>query len=74
MQLHRRYPELLLNDPRAYSIPLAEILGDPCNWPASLVYLYVILRTKLSAVLLNRRGDLDTWERDDSSRQPDRAR
>ena len=67
-QLHRRYPELLDNDPRGYSLPLAAILRSPRRWPASLVYLYVIVRTKLSAVWMNYRGDLGTWERDDSSR------
>lgn len=68
LQLHRRFPELLKNDPRGYSSPLAQILRDPRNWPASLVYLYVILRTKLAAAWLNYRGDLGTWERDDTSR------
>ena len=69
LQLHRRYPELLRNDPRSYSLPLAEILADPRNWLPSAVYLYVILWTKLLAVWMNARGDLDTWERDDSSRR-----
>jgi hypothetical protein len=73
LQLHRRYPELLRNDPRTYSLSLTEILRDARNWPASLVYLYVILRTKLAAVLLNYRGDLDGWERDDSSRRVERG-
>jgi hypothetical protein len=68
LQLHRRFPELRVNDPRGYSAPLAGILRNPRNWAASLVYLYVILRTKLAAAWLNYRGDLGTWERDDTSR------
>jgi glycosyltransferase involved in cell wall biosynthesis len=68
LQLHRKYPELLRNDPRSYSLPLVEILRNPLRWPASLVYLYVILRTKLAAFWMNYRGDLATWERDDTSR------
>ncbi len=68
LQLHRRYPELQRNDPRGYSNPLADILGDPRRWPASAVYLYVILRTKLAAIWMNYRGDLATWERDETSR------
>jgi glycosyltransferase involved in cell wall biosynthesis len=68
LQLHRRYPELLRNDPRGYSNPLADILRSPRRWPASLVYLYVILKTKLAAAWMNYRGDLGTWERDDTSR------
>ncbi|MBW2420441.1 MAG: glycosyltransferase [Deltaproteobacteria bacterium] len=68
LQLHRLYPELLRNDPRDYSLPLVEILRNPLRWPASLVYLYVILRTKLAALWMNYRGDLATWERDDTSR------
>ncbi len=71
LQLHRLYPELLRNDPRGYSIALSDILRDPRDWPSSLVYLYVILRTKLAAVWMNYRGDLGTWERDDTSRTAD---
>ena len=71
VQLHRRFPELLGNDPRSYPLPLAEILRNPLRWPASLVYLYVILRTKLAAFWMNYRGDLATWERDDTSRSID---
>lgn len=67
-QLHLGFPELLRNDPRGYSMPLASILKDPRRWPASLVYLYVILRTKLTALWMNYRGDLGGWERDESSR------
>jgi glycosyltransferase involved in cell wall biosynthesis len=70
-QLHRRYPELLGNDPRSYSLPLAEILRNPRRWAASLVYVYVIARTKLAAAWMNYRDDLGEWERDESSRRAD---
>jgi glycosyltransferase involved in cell wall biosynthesis len=69
LQLHRRYPELMRNDPRSYSNPLVDVLRDPIRWPASLVYLYVILKTKFVAAWMNYRGDLKTWERDDTSRE-----
>jgi glycosyltransferase involved in cell wall biosynthesis len=68
LQLHLRYPELMRNDPRSYSNPLVDVLRDPIRWPASLVYLYVILKTKFVAAWMNYRGDLKTWERDDTSR------
>jgi glycosyltransferase involved in cell wall biosynthesis len=68
VQLYQNFPELFDNDPRDYSLPLLEILADPRLWPASFVYLCVILWTKARAYWMNYTGNLENWERDESSR------
>ncbi len=68
VQLERAYPELASNDVRDYSSALLDIFRDPRQWANCLVYLYVILNTKLRAYWLNYSHDLDEWERDETSR------
>ena len=68
VQLHRLYPGLRVNDPRHYAGKLGAILAKPTMWPRAAVYLYVIALTKLRAYWLNYLGELDDWERDDTSR------
>lgn len=68
IQLARRHPELLRNDPRSYAPALGNLLRDPRMWLPCLVYAAVIGVTKAQGYRLNYVGDLDHWERDDSSR------
>jgi hypothetical protein len=69
LQLRRTHPELLHNDGRSYRASAAELLRNPLDWPSCSIYLWVLAITKFRAWLLNRRGDLADWERDESSRK-----
>jgi hypothetical protein len=68
IQLRRAFPQLLVNDPRDYSRPLGALLKQPGTWPKALVYGFVILVTKARGYWMNWTGDLDRWERDETSR------
>lgn len=70
IQLHRAFPELARNERRDYAAALRAILAQPRLWPAALVYAAVLALTKGWGSWLNRRGELSTWERDDTSRDP----
>lgn len=68
IELDRRFPRLAHNDPRSYSPALGRILTMPRLWLPSLIYLYVIVRTRWAGHRMNRSGDLGGWERDETSR------
>jgi len=68
IQLTRMFPELAGNERRDYRGSLRNVLTHPRLWPAALVYLGVLTVTKTWGHVLNRRGALATWERDDTSR------
>ena len=72
VQLQRAFPKLARNDVRDYRSALADILREPRQWANCLVYLYVILVTKLRAYWLNHVRDLGEWERDETSRSTPR--
>ena len=74
IQLHRVFPELVRNERRDYAAALREILAQPRFWPAALVYGAVLALTRGWGSWLNRRGELATWERDDTSRDPAQIR
>jgi glycosyltransferase involved in cell wall biosynthesis len=50
--------------------PWAAVGLDPRLWPAAVAYLSIWLEARLGAARKLRRGALDVWERDESTRVP----
>jgi glycosyltransferase involved in cell wall biosynthesis len=68
-ELKRKFPELWRHEKRDFGSTFREILRHPSVWPAFPVYLFVISMARWRAYRRLRAGDLDTWERDASSRE-----
>ena len=73
IQLSRRFPDLRRNERRDYGGALGAILRQPALWSAAAVYAGVLFVTKLQGYWMNWAGDLSTWERDETSREPSRV-
>jgi glycosyltransferase involved in cell wall biosynthesis len=67
-QLGRKYPELRKNEGQRYRKAIGSILGTPRLWLPMLVYCYVALVIRVKSYWILRFGDVNRWERDDSSR------
>jgi len=73
-ELRRKFPQLWKHEKRDFGSTFREILRHPSVWPALPVYLFVTSMARWKASRRLRAGDLDTWERDASSREGSETR
>jgi hypothetical protein len=73
-ELAERFPEIVARERRtkAYGNAMHGIVVRPWLWPAAAVYAAVVLRTRRRARLQLGAANTYVWERDQSSRRPDR--
>jgi hypothetical protein len=69
-ELRQQYPHLWRNEEVDHRGPLLRLAVNPFWWPPLAVYLYVKVATRMRVRQRFRRGEIDKWERDESSRQP----
>lgn len=69
MQLAKRFPELIENEEKNYSGALKSLLYKPYTWHKLLVYLYVVVVSKIMAKRKISTMNDYIWEKDESSRR-----
>jgi glycosyltransferase involved in cell wall biosynthesis len=73
-ELRQRFPDLVADEraTKSYRSAIKEIVVRPWLWPAAIVYAVVLLRSRQRAKRQLTSIDDYVWERDQSSRKPDR--
>jgi len=76
LQLRQRYPELASREAKTknYRHALREVAGRPSLYLSALPYVYVAIASWLRAQRQMNASGRYMWERDDSSRQAERAK
>jgi len=71
-QLKEKFPEIINNEVKDYRSATRDLLFDIKSWPKVLVYLAINIVSRIRASL-QLKNNMLTWERDDSSRQNNKA-
>ncbi|WP_158265609.1 glycosyltransferase [Blastopirellula marina] len=68
-ELKKLYPELWTSDEASHRLAILKLAINPLWWPSLAVYLYVKFAVRRRVRERFRRGEINKWERDDSSRE-----
>lgn len=68
-ELRQQFPEMFKNEEVRHGKPLLRLAANPMWWAALAVYLYVKIATRRRVKQRFQRGEVDKWERDDTSRE-----
>ncbi|PQO32847.1 glycosyltransferase family 2 protein [Bremerella cremea] len=68
-ELKKLYPELWTSDEGSHGLSLMKLAINPLWWPSLAVYIYVKLAVRRRVRERFRRGEIDKWERDETSRE-----
>jgi hypothetical protein len=73
-ELRQRFPDLVASErtTKSYGNAMRVIVVRPWLWPAAIVYAAVVVQSRRRAREQFRSFDAYVWERDRSSRRPDR--